>query len=88
MRSFIFSRSWLVLWAVVAALFVAGALNRQYNAAGLTDYEVGVTPGAFDLLAGAVEFGIAAVVCAAIAFAPAAWRTLQPAPPAQVPTHV
>jgi len=88
MRSFIFSRSWLVLWAVIAALFVAGALNRQYNAAALTDHDAGVTPMAFDLLAGAVEFGIAAVVCVAIAFAPAAWRTVQRAAPASIPTHV
>jgi len=71
------TRSWLVVWEVLALLWVAIAVNRFFRAEPVS-YDVGVTPMAWETLMDFIRAASIAAVCAVVGLVPAAWHSLGP----------
>lgn len=69
------TRSWLVVWELLALLWVAIAVNRFFRAEPVT-YEVGVTPMDWATLMDFIRAASLATVCAVVGLVPAAWHSL------------
>lgn len=72
------TRSWLVVWELLALFWFAIAVNRFQRTDAFVSTDVGVTPMAWELL---MDFIIAAslsAACAVVGLIPAAWKTLAP----------
>jgi len=71
------TRSWLVVWEVLALLWVAIAVNRFFRAEPVS-YDVGVTPMDWETMMDFIRAASIAAMCAVVGLVPAAWYSLGP----------
>ena len=71
------TRSWLVVWEVLALIWFAVAVNRYLRAEPVSS-DTGVTPMGWETLMDFIRAASISAVCAVVGLVPAAWLSLGP----------